>query len=190
MSKEEITGNRDSSYSNWQRRAYCRGYGVWDDDMYDPLFVYRVTNEYDEEGLPKVAFKFETKGIVIVDDKIILPNCDKHYRQFDAIRSDCKRYDKFGSRCDVPGYCVWYVLEKDIKYFLVVALNDPCLKVLGNRIVGMTEAQYIRFFLSLIGTSLWSYNYDTSGIKKTSDLFDEDNKRNFIFSIKKYFKEL
>ena len=190
MSKEEITGNRDSSYSNWQRNKLCYGYGVWDDDMFDPLFIYRVTNGYDEEGLTKIAFKFETKGIVIDNDKIILPNCENHYYQFNAIRADCKRYDMFGNRCDIPGYCVWYIIEDGIKYFLVVALNDACLNILGSRIAGMSEAGYVKFFLSLMNTRLHNYKkFNNKGVKITESMFTDENKLRFVTSVKKYFKE-
>jgi hypothetical protein len=96
----------------------------------------------------------------------------------------------YGNRCDIPGYCVWYILEDGIKFFLVVALNDACLNILGCRIKPMTESSYIRFFLSLMTTYLWSYNFDDNGIDKVRSMIDKENKRNFVFSIKKYFKEL
>lgn len=191
MSKEEITGNRDASYSNWQRTKFCSGYGVWDDDMYDPLHVYRVTCGYDEERLTKIALKFETKGLLVKDGKILLPDATKHEKQFDALRADSKRYDKFGNRADIPAYCVWYLLEEDVKFFLVVALNDACLKLQGQRIKGYSEGDYVRFFLSHLEIKLWDFSkFDLYGRKKVLPMFDEEHKQRFVVSIKDYFKDL
>lgn len=191
MSKEEITGNRDASYSNWQRNQFCRGYGVWDDDMYDPLHVYRVSYGYDEEGLTKIALKFETKGLLVKDGKILLPDTTKHTKQFDALRADSKRYDKFGNRADIPAYCVWYLIEEDVKFFLVVALNDSCLNTLGQRIKGFSEADYIRFFLSNMDIDLRNYSkYNPRGKEQVKYMFDEEHRVRFVSSIKQYFKEM
>jgi hypothetical protein len=191
MSKQEITGNRDASYSNWQRNQFCRGYGVWDDDMYDPLHVYRVSYGYDEEGLTKIPFKFETKGLLVKDGKILLPDANNHIKQFDAIRADAKRYDRFGNRADLGAYCVWYLIEDDIKFFLVVALNDVCLAKLGQRIKGFCEADYIKFFLSFMDIDLSNYSkYNYRGRDQVKYMFDEEQRVKFVSSIKQYFKEL
>ena len=191
MSKEEITGNRDASYSNWQRTKFCSGYGVWDDDMYDPLHVYRVTYGYDEERLTKIALKFETKGLLVKDGKILLPDATKHEKQFDALRADSKRYDKFGNRADIPAYCVWYLLEDNVKFFLVVALNDVCLKKLGQRIKGFSEGEYVRFFLSHMDINMVDLSkFDLFGRKKVLPMFDEEHKQRFVVSIKDYFKDI
>jgi hypothetical protein len=191
MSKQEITGNRDASYSNWQRRKFCSGYGVWDDDTYDPMTVYRLTCGYDEELLPIHRAKWEVKGIVRVDNTLYLPDTNRYHKQYDAIRADAKRYDRFGNRVDIPAFCVYYLLEEDIKFFLVVALNKVCLSLLGQRIKPLSEAEYVKFFLSLMETSFRDYSeFDGNGVKLTKKLFEPKQKDAFIRGIKNYFHEL
>lgn len=142
--KSEITGNRDASYSTWHRNTLTRKHTNVDNDLLEMTdqTVYTMYYNFDSEGdlVPRVIF--ETKGIIYDpdDEAYILPDLGKFITQMKALRGTAKVQN-------IPAFFVFYYIENDQKFFVVVPINKIARKFLKPNYlaVAMSEQSYIKF---------------------------------------------
>jgi hypothetical protein len=150
--KSEITGNRDASYSTWHRNTLTRKHTNVDNDLLEMTdqTVYTMYYNFDSDGdlVPRVIF--ETKGIIYDpdDEAYILPDLSKFITQMKALRGTAKIQN-------LPAFFVFYYIENDRKFFVVVPINETARKSLqaGYLAVCMSEHSYVKFLYKLSGIS-------------------------------------
>ena len=167
----EITGNRDSSYSTWHRNTLPKKHTLIDNDTFDlnNSFVYTMYFNWDSDGdlIPQVIF--ETKGIIKDENnRYILPDLTRFRQQILAIRGTAKGNN-------IPAFMVFYYIQ-DITFFTVVPLNAKAKKLFkNNQSLTLTEKQYISLLQKVSGMSFHNTgsSLDTDSLHFKNTLFKE-----------------
>jgi hypothetical protein len=156
--ENEITGNRDSSYSTWHRNTLPKKHTLIDNDTFDlsNAFVYTMYFNWDSDGdlIPQVTF--ETKGIIKDENNLyILPDLTRFRQQILAIRGSAKGNN-------IPAFMVFYYI-KDITFFVAVPLNAGAKKLFkNNAYLTLSEKQYISLLQKVSGMSFHNTGSSTS----------------------------
>lgn len=158
MAKNEKYGIRDPKYSEWHR-SLDHNHLMLDFDMLDLLerTLFGIFSGRDLDGDDDCKCLFECKEIQYSGKYYYLPYIDPN--QAKCLKSFCKRYDRNGTRRDIPFFVVSYSIDKenDLRWFVVHSMNDACHKKLKEfskkkqKEIVMSENKYIDFLSFLIG---------------------------------------
>lgn len=185
MANNEKTGFRDQKYGEWHR-SLPHNHLMSDLDTLDLLesTCFGIFSGVDEDGDDVTKFLFECKEIQYSGSHYYLPRIDKN--QAGCLRSLCKRYDKNGTRNDIPFFIVLYSIdkEKDERWFVVHAMNDACSDKLkefyerDEKTFCMTEKGYISFLSKMIGKNI--YRTGSCWSPKSSLIIDTNFKNSIV----------